>query len=80
MPHDLAERLDKARAEAHERWKRGEPEPKTDWSKYEPIVIPPGKENTPRGRQAARLNAMRERLKRFDEEEKRQRALGKPAP
>ena len=44
-----------------------------DWSKEPPIVIPPGKENTVRGRLAARMNEARARMARFQAEE---RSLG----
>ena len=61
-PTGLAERLAAAR-------QRGEHEaaPRTDWS---PIHIPPGKEDTVRGRPAARINAARARMARFEAEEK----------
>jgi hypothetical protein len=51
---------------------RGEQEgtPAADWS---PIHIPPGKENTVRGRLAARINAAHERLVRFEAEEREAR-------
>ena len=42
---------------ARERAERGEA-PK----EWEPIIIPPGKENTPRGQLAARMNAARARV------------------
>jgi hypothetical protein len=41
-----------------------------DWS---PIHIPPGKEDTVRGRLAARINAANARLARFRAEEKAER-------
>ena len=56
----IAEALEAAR----QRVERGEaPEP---WT---PIYIPPGKENTVRGRLAARINAARARVARFEAEE-----------
>ena len=58
----LAERLDAARR----RSECGEVDT-VDWS---PIYIPPGKENTVRGRLAARLNSARARLASFDRERK----------
>jgi hypothetical protein len=56
----LAEHLAAAR-------QRGEQEgtPAADWS---PIHIPPGKENTVRGRLAARINEARARVARFEAE------------
>lgn len=55
----LAEAFEAAR----ERAERGEAlEPRT------PICIPPGKENTARGRLAARINEARARVARFAEE------------
>jgi hypothetical protein len=40
------------------------------WADMPPIHIPPGKENTLRGRLAARLNAANARMARFEAEEK----------
>jgi hypothetical protein len=55
----LAERLNTAR-------KRCESEVSRDWT---PIVIPPGKENTVRGRLAARMNAARARMAMVEAEQ-----------
>lgn len=61
----IAEALEAAR----QRMKRGEaPEP---WT---PIYIPPGKENTVRGRLAVRINEARARMARFEDEEAERKA------
>jgi hypothetical protein len=49
---------------ARERAERGE-SLRDDWS---PIYIPPGKENTVRGRLAVRINAARARMANFQDE------------
>jgi hypothetical protein len=59
----VAEALDEAR----KRHERGEVIA-TDWSDWTPIHIPPGKEDTPRGRLAADLNAARARMARYEAE------------
>ena len=64
-PEGVAECINAAR----ERLLRGET-PKPDWS---PIHIPPGKEDTVRGRLAARINAARARMARFEGEVKAER-------
>ena len=53
----LADRLKAAR----ERAERGEA--REEW---EPIIIPPGKENTPRGQLAARINTARARMRQYE--------------
>ena len=53
----LAERFEAARM----RVERGEAS-----EHWEPIYIPPGKENTVRGRLAARMNAARERMRQYE--------------
>ena len=59
----IAEALDAARERSRQREKReGTLEP---WT---PICIPPGKENTVWGRLAARMNAARARVARFEAE------------
>ena len=59
----IAEALEAARERSRQREERAEAlEP---WT---PMCIPPGKENTVRGRLAARLNAARERVARFEAE------------
>jgi hypothetical protein len=57
----LAERLGGARELAEQ---NGGPSER-DWS---PIYIPPGKENTVRGRLVARINAARARMARYEAE------------
>jgi len=61
----LAERI----AAARERGEHGA----VPWADMPPVHIPPGKENTVRGRLAARLNAANARLARFRAEEKAER-------
>ena len=61
-PTGLAECL--AAARQH---REHEAAPRTDWS---PIHIPPGKEDTVRGRLAARINEARARMARFEAEMK----------
>jgi hypothetical protein len=61
-PTGLAERL----AAARQRGEQGAA-PTADWS---PIHIPPGKEDTVRGRLAAQINAARARMARFEAEVK----------
>jgi len=46
---------------ARERAERGEI--RDEW---EPLIIPPGKENTPRGQLAARINAARARMRQYE--------------
>ena len=58
----LAERFRIARERAE-----GGEAPERNWA---PICIPPGKENTVRGRLAARINESRVRVARFDIERK----------
>ena len=59
----LAEALKAARERSHQREERAEAlEP---WT---PVCIPPGKENTARGRLAARINEARARVARMAEE------------
>ena len=64
-PEGVAECINAAR----ERLLRGET-PKPDWS---PIHIPPGKEDTVRGRLIARINEARARMARHEAEEKAER-------
>jgi hypothetical protein len=59
----IAEALEAARERCRQRGERAEAlEP------WKPICIPPGKENTVRGRLAARINAARARVARFEAE------------
>ena len=56
----LGDAMEAARKRAEEREARGLPA----YEDRGPIVIPPGKENTERGRLAARMNEARERMRR----------------
>jgi hypothetical protein len=57
----LAERMQAARERALLREERGEA-----LEQWTPIYIPPGKENTVRGRLATRMNAARERVRQYE--------------
>jgi len=57
----FAERMETAREGSRQREERGEP--LEEWT---PIYIPPGKENTVRGRLAARINAARARVRQYE--------------
>lgn len=57
----LAERLNAARERMRQREERGEA-----LEHWTPIYIPPGKENTFRGRLAARINAGRARVRQYE--------------
>ena len=57
----LAERLDAAREGSPHREERGEA-----LEQWTPIYIPPGKENTVRGRLAARISAARARVRQYE--------------
>ena len=58
----LAERFEAARQRALQREESGE-SLEEQWT---PIYIPPGKENTVRGRLAARMNAAGARMRRYE--------------
>jgi len=57
----LAERINAAGERSREREERGEA-----LEQWTPIYIPPGKENTVRGRLAARINAATARLRQYE--------------
>ena len=57
----LAERIAAARERSRQREERGEA-----LERWTPIYIPPGKENTVRGRLAARINAARARVRQYE--------------
>jgi hypothetical protein len=59
----LAERMAAARERSRQREERGEA-----LERWTPIYIPPGKENTVRGRLAARINAARARVRQYEAE------------
>jgi hypothetical protein len=57
----LAERINAARERRQQREERGEA-----LEQWTPIYIPPGKENTVRGRLASRINAARARVRHYE--------------
>jgi hypothetical protein len=59
----LAERMAAARERSRQGEERGEA-----LERWTPIYIPPGKENTVRGRLAARLNAAKARVRQYEAE------------
>ena len=59
----LAERMAAARERSRQGEERGEA-----LERWTPIYIPPGKENTVRGRLAARINAARARVRQYEAE------------
>ena len=62
----IAEALEAARERSLQRGVRAE-----DSEPWTPICIPPGKENTVRGRLAVRINEARARMARFEAEERK---------
>jgi hypothetical protein len=57
----LAERMKATRERSRQREERGE-----ELKQWMPVYIPPGKENTVRGRLAARINAARARVRQYE--------------
>lgn len=57
----LAERFNSARQRSLRRAESG-----VTFERRTPICIPPGKENTPRGRLTARINVARERIRQYE--------------